>query len=179
MLLFPHWTPGSHSPTGHLDQLGGLKVTARGKPVTWCRDQVDIYAFHVDVPDGATSLHLEYQNLSAPEGVWPRVATPAILDLDWASVILYPAEHFSGRITYRPSVTLPARWAFASALEGQQRISDTVSWSRSADDYPEGELIWLDVDTLIRERSHGRRSLDDFARAFGEFSPSAVKVRRH
>jgi predicted metalloprotease with PDZ domain len=39
-------------------------------------------------------------------------------------------------------------------------------WQRFEDYYSEGELIWLDVDTLIRERSNGRRSLDDFARAF-------------
>jgi len=32
--------------------------------------------------------------------------------------------------------------------------------------YVEGVLLWLDVDTLIRERTGGRRSLDDFARAF-------------
>jgi len=42
------------------------------------------------------------------------------------------------------------------------------SWQRSEDYYREGQLIWLDVDTLIRERSHGRRSLDDFAKAFFE-----------
>jgi len=40
------------------------------------------------------------------------------------------------------------------------------SWQRTEDYYSEGELIWLDVDSLIRERSHGRRSLDDFARGF-------------
>jgi predicted metalloprotease with PDZ domain len=39
-------------------------------------------------------------------------------------------------------------------------------WHRFEDYYTEGALIWLDVDTLIRERSHGKRSLDDFARAF-------------
>jgi len=39
-------------------------------------------------------------------------------------------------------------------------------WQRFEDYYDEGALIWLDADTLIRERSHGRRSLDDFARAF-------------
>jgi predicted metalloprotease with PDZ domain len=27
-------------------------------------------------------------------------------------------------------------------------------------------LVWLDADTLIRERTNGRRSLDDFSRAF-------------
>ena len=128
MLLFPQWIPGSHAPTGHLDQLGGLRITALGKSVAWRRDPVDMYAFHVDVPAGATGLRLEYQNLSAPEGVWPRVATPAILDLDWASVVLYPAGHFARQITYRPSVTLPTGWAFATSLDGQQRSGDSVSF---------------------------------------------------
>ena len=40
---------------------------------------------------------------------------------------------------------------------------------RSADDfYSEGELVWLDVDTIIRERSHGARSLDTFLHRFTE-----------
>ena len=39
------------------------------------------------------------------------------------------------------------------------------SWERSEDYYSEGQLMWLDVDTLIREQSEGRRSLDDFAKA--------------
>ncbi len=34
---------------------------------------------------------------------------------------------------------------------------------RNANDfYTEGELLWLDVDTIIRQRSHGARSLDTF-----------------
>jgi predicted metalloprotease with PDZ domain len=40
------------------------------------------------------------------------------------------------------------------------------SWERSEDYYSEGQLVWLDVDTLIREESGDRRSLDDFARLF-------------
>jgi predicted metalloprotease with PDZ domain len=40
------------------------------------------------------------------------------------------------------------------------------SWQRSEDYYSEGELIWIDVDRLIREQSHGKRSIDDFAKAF-------------
>lgn len=39
-------------------------------------------------------------------------------------------------------------------------------WQRFEDYYEEGELIWLEADTLIRERSNGKRSLDDFAKAF-------------
>ncbi|GAB4374403.1 MAG: M61 family metallopeptidase [Acidobacteriota bacterium] len=45
------------------------------------------------------------------------------------------------------------------------------SWRRSVDFYPEGVLLWLEVDATIRERSGGRRSLDDFCRAF--FGPPA------
>jgi len=44
-----------------------------------------------------------------------------------------------------------------------------MSWpdyQRFEDYYEEGALIWLEADTLIRERSHGARSLDDFAKAF-------------
>jgi predicted metalloprotease with PDZ domain len=40
------------------------------------------------------------------------------------------------------------------------------SWQRSEDYYTEGALVWLDVDTRIRELSGDTRSLDDFARTF-------------
>src|ERR1700741_648533 len=40
------------------------------------------------------------------------------------------------------------------------------SWQRSEDYYNEGLLIWLDADTLIRERTNNAKSLDDFAKAF-------------
>ena len=40
------------------------------------------------------------------------------------------------------------------------------SWQMSEDYYSGGQMIWLEADTLIRARSGGRKSLDDFARAF-------------
>ncbi|HEY4975563.1 MAG TPA: hypothetical protein VII41_18265, partial [Steroidobacteraceae bacterium] len=43
---------------------------------------------------------------------------------------------------------------------------DWASWRRGVDYYDEGELLWLDADTTIRELSAGRHSLDDFVRAF-------------
>ncbi|MDO9338630.1 MAG: peptidase M61 [Caulobacter sp.] len=41
-----------------------------------------------------------------------------------------------------------------------------LSWQRNEDYYADGLLVWLDADSLIRERTGGRKSLDDFARAF-------------
>ncbi|WP_165235802.1 M61 family metallopeptidase [Aquisphaera insulae] len=37
---------------------------------------------------------------------------------------------------------------------------------RSQDYYYEGALIWMEADAIIRKQTEGRRSLDDFARAF-------------
>ncbi|WP_426050146.1 M61 family metallopeptidase [Brevundimonas sp. SL161] len=51
-------------------------------------------------------------------------------------------------------------------IVSQRRPIGWRSWQRSEDYYVEGQLIWLDADTLIREQTNGRKSLDDFARAF-------------
>jgi len=54
--------------------------------------------------------------------------------------------------------------------------SQWESWRRGLDYYPEGELIWLEVDATIRQQAHGQRSLDDFCRRFhgGESGPPKV-----
>ena len=55
--------------------------------------------------------------------------------------------------------------------------ADWASRRRGVDFYDEGALLWLDVDTLIREKSEGKKSLDDFCRAFfgGKDGPPEVK----
>jgi len=50
------------------------------------------------------------------------------------------------------------------------------SWRRSLDYYPEGELIWLEVDGTIRQQTHGQHSLDDFCRRFHGGESGAPKV---
>jgi predicted metalloprotease with PDZ domain len=40
------------------------------------------------------------------------------------------------------------------------------NWRRSQDYYAEGELLWLDADTTIRQLTHGQKSLNDFAVKF-------------
>jgi len=47
-----------------------------------------------------------------------------------------------------------------------RRPQPWTSLQRSEDYYNEGMLVWLDVDMQLRELTGGRRSLDDFARAF-------------
>jgi predicted metalloprotease with PDZ domain len=55
-----------------------------------------------------------------------------------------------------------------------------VSWQRPEDYYTEGELIWLDTDTKIRELTHGQKSLDDFAKLFfGVYNGSFITDTYH
>ena len=48
---------------------------------------------------------------------------------------------------------------------------------RSLDYYAEGSLIWLEADVIIRQKTNGQKSLDDFCRAFlgGKDSPAEVR----
>lgn len=55
-----------------------------------------------------------------------------------------------------------------------RRPQSWADWQRFEDYYEEGKLIWLEADTLIRERSGGNRSLDDFARSFFGINDGSV-----
>ncbi len=55
-----------------------------------------------------------------------------------------------------------------------RRPQSWVDWQRFEDYYEEGKLIWLEADTLIRVQSGGKRSLDDFARAFFGINDGSV-----
>ncbi len=52
-------------------------------------------------------------------------------------------------------------------LLGYRTSNPYSSWMRGTGDYyRESLLIWLDADTLIREATNGKKSLDDFAKGF-------------
>ena len=79
-------------------------------------------------------------------------------------------DHRSGR-TWRP-LEDTARSVQTLRMMGPQ----WQNWRRGLDYYPEGELIWLEVDSTIRQQTHGQRSLNDFCRRFhgGESGPPRV-----
>jgi predicted metalloprotease with PDZ domain len=117
-LLYPKWLPGNHSPTGPIDKLAGLMITAGGKPVAWKRDPVDVYAFHLDVPTGVSSLDLDFQFLSPVSTREGRVMmTPDMLSLEWNTVALYPSGYFSRQVQVEASVKVPDGFTLATALE--------------------------------------------------------------
>jgi predicted metalloprotease with PDZ domain len=117
-LHYPQWLPGNHSPSGPIDKLAGLIITAGGKRLPWKRDPLDVYTIKLVVPDGASALKLDYQFLSPLDRNQGRVVmTPEIIGLQWNTLLLYPAGYAADRITYSPHLKLPADWKLGGALE--------------------------------------------------------------
>jgi predicted metalloprotease with PDZ domain len=128
-LLYPKWLPGEHGPNGPVDKLSGLVIHAGSQRLEWTRDPVEVFAFHIDVPKGAKAIDLDLQYDSPVEMKEGRVVmTPALLNLQWNTVALYPAGYFSRDIQFAPSVKLPAGWQFGTALETQGASSGTTEF---------------------------------------------------
>lgn len=127
-LLYPEWLPGKHAPRGAIDKLAGLTITAGGQKLEWKRDPVEVYAFHIDVPAGASEIIAEFQFVSPTATNQGRiVVTPEMLNLQWEQVALYPAGHFTRQITVEPTVRLPDGWKFGAALDvARQAGAETV-----------------------------------------------------
>jgi predicted metalloprotease with PDZ domain len=132
-LLYPQWLPGSHAPNGPIPELADLRITAGGVPLRWRRDPVDVYAFHIDVPAGATSLKAEFQFLAATDSVQGRiVTTPDMLNLEWNAVVLYPAGFYVRRIPVEASLRIPDGWRAASALEVASQGGSTIRFQATS-----------------------------------------------
>ena len=56
--------------------------------------------------------------------------------------------------------------AVAGTFTGGPAPAGWLSWRRGLDYYEEGELLWLEAETIIREQSHGQKSLEDFFHLF-------------
>jgi predicted metalloprotease with PDZ domain len=93
--------------------------------------------------------------LAARSGLWTNENFREYIALEAAELDRTPGRD------WRPlaDTAVAAQLLYESREEGE-------SWRRSVDFYSEGDLIWLEADVLIRQQTHGRRSLDDFCRKF-------------
>lgn len=118
-LIYPKWIPGEHMPSGPVVDLAGLKFTAGGKALTWRRDLLEMFAVHVDVPPGTTSIEasLDYLSPVAAEGFSAgSSATAQMAVISWNQLLLYPRGWTSDQLTYRATLRLPDGWKFGTPL---------------------------------------------------------------
>jgi predicted metalloprotease with PDZ domain len=118
-LYYPMWMPADHSPDGPIANLAGLKFSANGRRIPWRRDLEDMYAVHVNVPEGSSfvSLSLDFL-LSAPGPTIDFAASGSanLLILMWNELLLYPRGRPADEIMFVPSLRLPEGWKFNSSL---------------------------------------------------------------
>jgi len=93
--------------------------------------------------------------LAARSGLW----TPEQFRQEVAALAAQ-LDNRSGR-SWRPLIdtTVAAQLLYAAPSEWE-------NWRRSTDFYDEGFLIWLEADTIIRQKTGGKKSMNDFARLF-------------
>ncbi len=129
-LWLPRWLPGTHSASADASRLAGLQVLAAGRLLAWQRDALDPFAFKLEVPAGVRELTLTFQHLSPTLPALGRVVmTPAMLNLQWQGLLLYPAGTPARELPVEASVTLPAGWQFGSALRSERREGDTTTFA--------------------------------------------------
>jgi len=118
-LMYPEWIPGEHGPTGPIVNLVGLKVQGGGKTIAWKRDSVNMYAFHVDVPAGVTSLDVAFDFISPPENSGfssGASATSELAVLSWNQLLLYPQGSQPDDLQYQATLRVPNGWRYGTAL---------------------------------------------------------------
>jgi predicted metalloprotease with PDZ domain len=140
-VVYPKWIPGEHGPTGPIENMAGFFITANGQPVKWERDKIDMFAYHITVPQGVTQLEMKIDFLasSALSGFSAGGSTSENLALlSWNTLLVYPADADASQVMFTPSVKLPGGWNLGTALDkdggsGQTSTFKTVSLEQLID----------------------------------------------
>ncbi len=160
-------------PVGPIANVTGLKFIANGKKIPWRRDLLDVFTFHVDVPEGAKQLEISFDYLepSGMGGPAAGTATDKLMVLNWNQILLYPAGTPAARLTYKPKLQLPAGWRFGTALHGAaasggdidfepvslERLVDSPlvagQYYRAVDLTPPGEPIHHEIDIVAESEA--------------------------
>jgi predicted metalloprotease with PDZ domain len=134
-LYYPAWLPGEHGPTGPVINLSGLRFTSVGKTLQWRRDPVDMYAFHIEVPQGASSVEVSMEFL-APTfagGFSSGSSTTAHLALySWNWLLLYPPVEHSDDLMVDASIRLPAGWKYGTGLDTEREARGVVDFKTAS-----------------------------------------------
>jgi predicted metalloprotease with PDZ domain len=129
VLVYPKWVPGNHRPSGPIANVTGLHFRAGGQELTWHRDPVEMYSFHVTVPSGVTEIEANFDLISADSaGGGGPAASSNLLDLNWNQVVLYPQGQASDAVRVAASVRLPDGWKYGTALTTARATGNEVEF---------------------------------------------------
>ena len=121
-LVYPKWIPGEHAPDGPIDNQAGLVFTCGGADgrVDWRRDRLEMFAYHLTVPAGCSTLTIRQDFLAtAPATGFSAGASTSdnLALLSWNTTVMYPDRMNAGDVRVTPSLTVPSAWQFGTALK--------------------------------------------------------------
>jgi predicted metalloprotease with PDZ domain len=129
VMLYPKWLPGNHSPSGQINKVAGFRATVGGRELKWVRDTLDVYAFHVNVPEGVRAIDIDFQYVSPTAGNQGRiVATPDLSSIEWIANSMYPAGYYVRNIPVQASVIVPTGWKVATALRPSGQTGNRINY---------------------------------------------------
>jgi predicted metalloprotease with PDZ domain len=108
-LLYAKWLPGEHGPTGPLDGLVDLHITAGGYELNWQRDPLEMYRLKLEVPAGVDRLDVKFSFVGG-------FASEKLGVICWNELLLYPEGKGGDDIRVQGNVQLPAGWQGVGAL---------------------------------------------------------------
>jgi len=123
-LFYPKWIPGEHSPTGPINDMVGLRLSANGKSIPWTRDAVEMFAFHCEIPAGVSMLEVSFDDVSQPG----TTMTARLARVKWNRLLVYPRGMNSDSVRVDAAIRLPGGWKFATALTVQHERRDEVEF---------------------------------------------------
>jgi predicted metalloprotease with PDZ domain len=134
-LLYPKWIPGEHGPTGPIEDFVGIKVTGNGQAIPWSRDAVDMYEFHLEIPNGVSAIDVSAEFISPPESSGFSSGgsiTSQLAVLSWNQLLLYPAGQPSDRLNYQATLTVPPGWRYGTALPIESEAGNRIVFKPSS-----------------------------------------------
>jgi predicted metalloprotease with PDZ domain len=134
-LLYPEWIPGEHGPTGPVTDLLGLKFTANGKAIPWNRDAVNMYAFHLNVPEGVSTVDAVFDFVTPPEAsgfTSGASATTELAVMNWNQVLLYPEGVPSDQMRLQANLRVPNGWKYGTALPIAHETGNDIEFQPSS-----------------------------------------------
>ena len=180
--VYPKWIPGYHTPSGPIESVVGLHLTAGGTSLPWRRDLVDMYAVHTRVPSGSASLEIDFDIVGAPshDGQNEPVSTSQLALLEFSNFVMYQQGATAEGTQVVASVELPAGWTFGTALPADAKTGNVVSFAPAS--------LYTLIDSPIIAGAHerafalgGEHELDvaaDSAAAL-ELTPKFLTGMRH
>ena len=134
-LLYPQWIPGEHEPSGPVVNLVGLKIACGTQSTSWRRDDVNMFAFHIQAPACPAGLAVAFDFISPPESQGFSSGSSTTTELavvSWNQLLLYPQGANADTLQYQATLRIPSSWQFGTALPVQRAAGGQIEFLPSS-----------------------------------------------